>query len=457
MRMGTWAKGLASLLVLAGLAFPASAREREVGDGAPPWFKDAKFGIFIHWGIFSAGPGGASWPIFNERVSYDEYMAQAKGFSAENYDPAGWAKLFRESGARYAVLTTKHHDGMALWPTEANDLDVVKKTPAGRDLVGPFARAMRKEGLKVGLYYSWLDWSNPDYAALGKWRASDKEKKTRDAETMKRWKRFVEFDERQLRELCENYKPDLLWFDGDWGVSPEDWGMKAFREKLKAWDPGVVLNARMGGCGDYDTPEQGIPFDNLGKPWELCMTMGPGWGYDAGLEGKPSAQIPANYLIRLLAECTSFGGNLLLNVSPRPDGTLPEWQVERLRAIGAWLKLNAEAVYGTLPGIHRNHYAGASSLSKDRKTLYLFLFSEPVNGVMLKGLKNKPKSVSVLGASEARVRVRDVGGADWNGVPPTRFFEWPADVEIGTGRVLRIELAEPIDLYRGKSAAISQN
>jgi len=445
-------------VILLGFSGVAQARERAVVDKAftpeMEWFKDAKFGVFIHWGIYGVNGDGASWPIFNGKVSYKDYMKQADSFTAAKYDPKAWAELFKESGARYAVLTTKHHDGMALWDTKASDLSVVKASPAKRDLVKPFAEAMREKDLKVGFYFSWLDWSNPDYGSLGRMRASDKGKSKPTSE--EQWNRFRTFNDQQLKELC-SMKPDLLWFDGDWGVSESYWDMEGMRKKLKTWAPGVVLNARMGSFGDYDTPEQGIPFAQLPRAWELCMTMGPGWGYNASLEDNPRSQIPVEYLIQLLSETVAMGGNLLLNVSPRPDGTIPEWQIERLKQIGAWLKLNGEAVYGSRAGIHKNHYAGCSTLSKDRKTLYLFVSCKPINGLMLKGLQNNPKKISVLGSPEIKINMKNVGGAAWNKVPPTRFLKVPDELEMGLGRVLKVELEEPIDLYTGKSGKISQN
>jgi len=454
--MDCWIKLACGLLLVAGVG--AQGRERSVVEGeftpGMEWFKDAKFGIFIHWGIYGVNGDGASWPIFNGKVSYDDYMKQAGSFTASNYDPEAWAELFKDAGARYAVLTTKHHDGMALWDTKASDLNVVKKTPAGRDLVKPYVEALRKQGLKVGFYFSWLDWSNPDYGALGRMRKTDKGRKA--PTSLERWNRFRAFNDTQLKELC-GYHPDLLWFDGDWGIPEEYWDMKGMREKLKGWVPDVVLNARMGGYGDYDTPEQGIPFAQLGGPWELCMTMSPGWGYNASIETAPDKQIESKYLIQLLSETVAMGGNLLLNVSPRPDGTIPEWQQDRLRDIGHWLKLNGEAVYGSRAGIHKNHYAGCSTLSKDRKTLYLFVFGKPVNGLMLKGLQNTPKKIGVLGAPELKITQKNVGGASWNGVPPTRFLKVPDELEIGLGRVLKVELDEPVELYVGHSGTISAN
>lgn len=419
------------------------------------WFKDAKFGIFIHWGIYSVNGNGASWPIFNHQISFEDYMKQSDSFTAANYDPSQWAELFKEAGARYAVLTTKHHDGMALWDTKADgNLDVVSQTPAGRDLVKPFAEALRQNGLKVGLYFSWLDWANEDYGALGKMRKTDQAR--REPTSLEQWNRFRAFNDTQLEELC-GYDPDLLWFDGDWGIDEKFWDMEGMRKKLKIWRPNVVLNARMGEYGDYDTPEQGIPFAQLEGPWELCMTMCPGWGYSERIQSNEHLHIDTPYLIQILSETVAMGGNLLLNVSPKPDGTIPEWQVDSLKRIGAWLDLNGEAVYGSTAGIHKNHYAGCSTLSKDRKTLYLFVSRKPVNGLMVKGLQNTPGRISILGAPDAKVTMKNVGGASWNKVPPTRFLSWPDVVEIGLGRVLKLELEEPIDLYKGKSGKISQN
>jgi alpha-L-fucosidase len=447
---------IAAIVLCVG--WTAGARERKTSDEAfsqeMQWFKDAKFGIFIHWGIYSVNGDGASWPIFNKKVTLEDYMKQADFFTAENYDPQAWAKLFKEAGARYAVMTTKHHDGMALWDTKAGELDVVEKTPAGRDLIAPFAEALRAEGLKVGLYFSWLDWANNDYGTLGKMSKGDARKAVPDDPAV--WARFRTFNDTQLKELC-GYDPDLLWFDGDWNIGEEYWDMRGMREKLKTWRPHVVLNARMGEYGDYDTPEQGIPFAQLDSPWELCMTMCPGWGYSERTQSYPENFIDTPYLIQLLSETVAMGGNLLLNVSPKPDGTIPEWQVERLKKIGAWLDLNGEAVYGSTAGIHKNHYAGCSTLSKDGKTLYLFVPYEPVNGLMLKGLHNTPRSITVLGSPEIKVTMKNAGGAPWNNVPPTRFLKVPDTMEIGLGRVIKVELNEPIDLYTGKSGKISQN
>ncbi|MHC5068418.1 MAG: alpha-L-fucosidase [Planctomycetota bacterium] len=449
---------MAALLLVCACSAPLTAASRAVQDewtAGMEWFKDAKFGVFIHWGIYGTNGMGASWPIFNDAISFEDYMKQCEHFTATKYEPQAWAELFAAAGARYAVLTTKHHDGVALWDTQASDLNVVDATPAGRDLVKPFVDAIHGAGMKAGLYFSWLDWANPDYGSLGRMRKTDK--RLQEPSDPAAWQRFRDFNDTQLQELAA-FSPDLLWFDGDWGISEEYWDMAGMRTKLKGWIPEVVLNARMGEFGDYDTPEQGIPFASpAASAWELCMTMGPGWGYIPGMEENVSAHIPVTGLIQLLAETSSMGGNLLLNVSPRPDGSIPQWQVDRLHAIGAWLERNGEAVYGSRKGIHRGHFGGPSTLSKDGKTLYLFIFAQPTNGLMIKGLQNNPSKITVLGHDDVVLKDRRAGGAAWNKVPPTRFIEWPADLDIGTGAVVKIELAEPIDLYKGKSGLISHN
>jgi alpha-L-fucosidase len=202
------------------------------------WFEDAKLGIFIHYGIYAVDGTGESWPVYNNEIPYDKYMSQLKGFTASKYDPAAWASLFKDAGAKYAVLTAKHHDGIALWDTKLSDLSVVKKSPTGRDLIVPYTQALRKEGLKVGIYYSHLDWSNPDYATV--FDAKDPNPKNPNswdypesgiADTVK-WNRFLAFNIGQLEELQQIADPDLWWFDGDWSRTPEQWRMKELRQTL---------------------------------------------------------------------------------------------------------------------------------------------------------------------------------------------------------------------------------
>lgn len=313
---------------------------------------------------------------------------------------------------------------------------------------------MRNEGIKVGLYFSWLDWSNDDYGTLGNMLKTDKSKT--EPVSIKKWDNFLKFNDKQLKELS-GFNPDLFWFDGDWGMPVHYWKMEEMRKKLKSWNPGIVLNERIGTYGDYETAEQGVPFRKRDKAWELCMTMCPGWGYSETTQSKPENYIHSNQLVQLLAETSCMGGNLLLNVSPKPDGTIPEWQVKNLKDIGEWLNVNGEAIYASRAGIHKNHYGASSTLSKDNKTLYLFVFSKPINELMIKGLQNTPKSITVLGGVGTQLEMKNVGGAPWKKVPPTRFLIFPDNIEMGLGRIIKLEFEEEINLYTGYSGAIEQN
>ncbi|MBA3687170.1 MAG: alpha-L-fucosidase [Planctomycetes bacterium] len=425
-----------------------------------PWFIGAKLGIFIHWGIYSVKGVVESWPFFNDEMTWDAYMAQLGGFTAKRYDPGAWAKLFQDCGARYAVLTTKHHDGVALWDTELSDLNVVERTPAGRDLVGPFCAALRKRGMKVGLYFSHLDWSHPDYATIFNepfpeepWRSKKwaYPQPPKGAEP-ERWEAFLRFHRGQLKELCTRYHPDLLWFDGDWDRTDAAWRMAELREQLHRWAPGVILNSRMKGHGDYETPEQGQPMTApAGATFEYCVTLNDSWGW------RPSDTNykPIDRLIRLFVETVSMGGNLLLGIGPKPDGTFSAQQTRYLKALGAWNRRHGEAVFGTVAGLPHGHHYGPSTLSADRKTLYLFLFDPPRHGVVLKGLRTKVRRASLVGArgklrfTQGKPAVHGVPSPVWIGVPTRGLDKHCA--------VVKLELDGPLVLYSGEGSIITSN
>jgi alpha-L-fucosidase len=351
------------------------------------WFKDAKLGIFIHWGIYAVNGIDESWSFYNGYISYNDYMKQLNGFTAANYKPEEWASLIKESGAKYAVLTTKHHDGVALWDTKAGDLSVVKKTPAGRDLVAPFCNALKKNGIKTGVYYSLLDWSDPNYPNFTK-------NETRYTSDSVKWNRFISFNHAQIDELAKNFKPDLYWFDGDWEQSAEKWKAKEIREMILGRNPDAIINSRLQGYGDYATPEQGLPVtrpaDNY---WELCMTINDSWGYQQNdREFKSSQQI-----IKIFAECLSKGGNMLLDIGPKADGTIPAEEVAVLKDLGKWTKKHSEAIYGTDAGLPAGYFYGPSTLSRDSTMLYLFVHGNPKGQVMVEGIKNKINRIYVVG------------------------------------------------------------
>ena len=422
------------------------------------WFEDAKLGIFIHYGIYAVNGIAESWSFKNNQISYVDYMKQLQGFTAKKYDPQQWAKLFKEAGAKYAVLTSKHHDGVALWDTKLSDLSVVKKTPAARDLIGPYAKALRSEGLKVGIYFSHLDWSHPDYATV--FNANDKAHTNIDPfdnpksgiEDQARWNKFVDFRNGQLKELADLANPDLWWFDGDWTRTAEQWKMKELRQSLLSWNPDAILNARMLGFGDYATPEQGVPIFGPQGPWELCMTINDSWGY----QKKDHNQKSVNYIIRTFADCISMGGNLLLDAGPMEDGTFTPEQTKILQDLGRWTHKHSEAIYGTRRGLPLGHYYGPTTISKDRKTIYCFVLDIPKDDIVVKGIQNKVIQVRLIGTSENLAYKRN-GGAEWMKIPGVLQITLPASKLDQNVTVIAIDLDSPLELYRGSGGAIEQN
>lgn len=415
-----------------------------------PWFERAKLGIFVHWGIYAVRGVAESWSFFNGQISYQDYMAQCDGFTAVRYDAEAWVRLFAEAGARYAVLTAKHHDGVALWDTAASDLSVVRRTPAGRDLIAPYADAMRRHGLKAGLYFSHLDWSHPDYPTVRPAHVAQENRfayPVEGAEDPAAWERFLVFHRAQIAELIDRFGPDLLWFDGDWERDERQWRMKELRADILARSPEVILNARMRGYGDYATPEQGVPIEPPPGPWELCLTVNDSWGWQAHDTNFKSVR----QLIQIFAETIGGGGNLLLDVGPRADGTIAPEQSGRLRGLGAWIGRNSDAIYDTGRGLPPGHFYGASTLSLDRRTLYLTCFDRPAEYLSVRGLRSRVRRASVV-STGAGLPVRAVGGM---GEVPGIGYISVSGVELDEyATVIALELDGELDLYRGSGRAL---
>ncbi len=364
---------------------------REGGAGLPPypvvvreetppakaarmkWFHDARFGIFIHWGVYAV-PAKGEWYMSNAKVPQATYRAFARDFTAANYDPAAWAALFEEAGAKYVVITAKHHDGFALYGSKVSDWNAVKVAAAQRDLLQPLADAVRARGIKFGLYYSQSqDWNNPG-GGTGNRPAWDDEQKKGSFDDY-----ITKIAVPQVRELLEKYHPAYLFWDTEYAMSPER--ARPFFDAISDY-PELIANNRLGGgvLGDTATPEQRIALDALGRQFEVCMTINRSWGYNAtDLEWKSAQQ-----LIRNLSDITSRGGNYLLNVGPDAEGIIPEPEVERLKAMGRWLKTNGAAIYGTEAGpyakppewgrVTQRFNANGSS------TVYVHVWNWPANG-----------------------------------------------------------------------------
>jgi alpha-L-fucosidase len=420
-----------------------------------PWFQDAKLGIFIHYGIYAVNGISESWSFFNGQISHEDYMKQLDGFTASQYDPEAWCELFARIGAKYVVLTTKHHDGVALWDTKANDLSTVKATPAKRDLITPYAEACRNHNLKVGFYFSHLDWTHPDYASVF---PADKDPEIAGSESYfqnrfafpepgtedpEAWARFIKFHRAQLEELSTQFgEVDIYWFDGEWERTPEQFDMAGLRKQLEAWQPNAIFNSRLLGHGDYATPEQGIPIVPPEGPWEFCVTTNDSWGYQTTDNNHKSVR----QLVRMFAETIGMGGNMLLDVGPYEDGRLQPEQIERLEGLGHWIHKHEEAIYGTEAGLPAGLFYGATTRSKDGKSLYLFFFDPPVDQIAVKGLRSQVAKATVVGSGVELTHKR-IGGL--GETPGIVWIDVPHDQTDPNATVVRLDFEEPFQYYHG--------
>lgn len=404
------------------------------------WFADAKLGIFIHAGIYAVDGIDESWSFHNKKISYANYMKQLSGFTLKNYDPAAWASLIESSGAKYAVITTKHHDGVAMYNTKMNDLSSAKATPARKDMIQPFFEELRKRNIKTGAYYSLIDWSHQDYPGFIK--DSSRYQVKNDYE---RWNRFRNFFQGQIKEISNQFNPDLWWFDGDWEHSAEEWESEKVRNMILTKNPNAIINGRLQGYGDYATPEQNFPVsrpkDNW---WELCMTTNDNWGFHHDNNWKTPYEV-----ITIFVDAVANGGNLLLDMGPMEDGTIPAEQVTVLKELGAWNKKNGEAIFNTIGGIPQGHYYGPSTLSKDSTQLYLFVHGKNSGQLMLKGLENKIKDITVLGSSIQPTH-KIVGKISWSAVPGLVYINLPELALDKYVTVIKLTLDKPVKLYRGQ-------
>ncbi len=352
------------------------------------WFDTARFGMFIHWGLSSVPGWELSWPLVGgtpalprcQSVSIDEYYAAAKVFNPQRYDPREWARLAKRLGMQYAVLTTKHHDGFAMFDTKLSDFSL-PHAPYGNDAVRAYVDAFRAEGLHIGMYFSLSDWHHPDYPAFTE---ADKPYNffALPQPTAAQWARYLDVLFGQVRELLTSYgRIDVIWFDGQWERNPpEKWKATELHTMIKSLQPDILINDRLPGCGDFDTPEQFIPPQPPAVTWETCMTMNESWGYSPGDTHYKSPR----QLIHSLCEVAGRGGNLLLNVSPKGDGSLPVEQVERLEIVAQWMERHGESIVGTIPGLEPWQFYGPSTRRGER--IYLHALMRPYEAVSVRGV-----------------------------------------------------------------------
>ena len=432
---------LKSFIILFSLFITSElSAQQKVSDQKMQWFADAKLGIFIHWGIYSVNGISESWSFFNNYINHDAYMKQLNGFTAAKYKPEEWVNLIKESGAKYAVITTKHHDGVALWDSKASlATTTLKNSAAKKDLITPFVAELKKSGLKTGLYFSLPDWSYPDYDGFTRDR-----KRYDYKQDPVRFKKFQNYFQGQLNELSAKYNPDLVWFDGDWEHSGEEWQAKNILSNLRKVNQNIIINSRLNGHGDYDTPEQGVPVVKPSSPeWELCYTMNDSWGYQPYDNHYKSS----NMIIRTLVDCISMGGNLLLDIGPKADGTIATEQVKILKDLGRWTQKHAEAIYSTQAGIPDGHIDGKTTLSKNKDVLYLYLDYKTKNGILLSGIKSKINNIEVVG-NKAQPYTIKLNETDY--LLNLKDADFDSDVT-----VLKVSLNGPIQLVEDKQESLS--
>ncbi len=420
---------LVTLLTLMIFSTRASSQAK-ISHGKMQWFADAKLGIFIHWGIYAVNGIPESWSFFNNYINYADYKKQLDGFTAANYDPGQWVNLIKESGAKYAVITSKHHDGVSLWDSKQPDaLTIPRHSTARKDVLTPFVRALKQSGLKTGIYFSLPDWSYKNYDVF-----TGSIKRYDIKHEPARFEKFVKYYQGQLSEISRQFNPDLLWFDGDWEHSAEEWKAAETKAMLQRSNPQIIINSRLKEQGDYATPEQGVPVQRpADRYWELCYTMNDSWGYQPFDRHYKTPFM----IISTLVDCISMGGNLLLDIGPKADGTIAPEQVSILKALGRWTKKHAEAVYGTRAGNPLLQYTGRSALSGDGKTLFLYLDQRAMPSLKIGGIRSSVRKISVVGTNQEIPFNGKSGNYELN----LRSVKWDQDIT-----VLKLSLSEPLNL-----------
>lgn len=386
--------------------------DREAYRKKVDWFVKNRFGMFIHWGLYAI-PARGEWVRSVERISVEDYQQYFDEFDPVDYDPGKWARAAKEAGMKYAVLTAKHHDGFCLFDSALTDYKCTN-TKAGRDLVREYLEAFRAEGLKVGLYYSLLDWHHPDYPAYG-----DKQHPMRDNEAFKgiqhNFDNYLDYMHGQIKELCTNYgKIDLFWFDFSYdNLTGEAWRATDLVRMIRQYQPDVLIDNRLEVSGegfgsllseepseysgDFVSPEQIIPphgiLDSQGREvvWEACITMNNNWGYCAQDKFFKSSEM----MIKKLVECVSKGGNLLLNVGPDAKGNIPQESLDILKGIGRWMKDNSKSIYGC--GTSKLDKPEYGRITQNGNLIYFHVTEPQIGFVPLMGIQaDQVKKIRLL-------------------------------------------------------------
>lgn len=375
--------------------------ERTAYEKRMQWFVQARFGMFIHWGLYAV-PARGEWVRSNERMPEEKYMPFFREFDPSAADPKAWVQAAKEAGMGYVILTAKHHDGFCLFDSELTDFKSTN-TPMGRDIVREFLEAGREAGLKVGLYYSLIDWHHPDFPHYGD-RYHPMRSDPAASNEERDFERYLAYMHGQVKELCTRYgRLDVLWFDFSYNqLRGEAWRANELADMVRTLQPGILLNNRLevsgegfgslaqgepAPChGDFVSPERMVPpeglFDPQGRPlyWETCTTMNHSWGYCAGdLWYKP-----ASLLLKKLVECVSKGGNFLLNVGPDGNGRIPRQAMDTLKYLGQWMQINGESIRGCGPsGMEKPEWG---RITRRENVLYLHIYENALGPLPLYGV-----------------------------------------------------------------------
>jgi len=365
------------------------------------WWRDAKFGMFIHWGIYAVPADStdrngrksiAEWYLSNKQMQVADYARFASQFNPVKFDARKWVATAKAAGMKYIVITSKHHDGFCMFDSKLTDYCITKATPFKRDPMKELAAECKRQGIKLCFYHSIMDWHHPDYLPRRPW---ERDVRPADGADLNR---YIEYMKGQLRELLTNYGPiGVLWFDGGWEHNAQELHSAEVNAMIRSIQPNILINDRNHLPEDFSTPEQTIPANALpgGRLWETCMTMNDTWGYAKNDNNWKSPED----LIRKLCDIASKGGNFLLNVGPTAEGEFPPESVERLAAIGRWMKANGASIYGTTQSPFRRLSFNGRCTTKGN-TLYLQVFEWPATGLVLTGLNTAVRSARALATGE---------------------------------------------------------
>jgi alpha-L-fucosidase len=401
---------------LAADAAPAAETPAE-RDARMKWFRDARFGMFIHWGVYSVpagewkgNKGYGEWFLEETKMPVSEYEKFARQFNPVKFDAKQWVGIAKGAGVKYIVITSKHHDGFGMYRSDLTDW-CIKSTPFQRDPLKELAAACKEAGITFCLYHSIMDWHHPDWGQRRKW--NDKV-----PSTPPNMDRYAEYMKGQLKELVSGYGPlGILWFDGEWEAPwTHDRGVDLYHY-VRSLQPSIIVNNRVGKsragmsgmdqgkdrAGDYGTPEQEIPATGFGPgvDWESCMTMNDHWGYNKADQNWKSTQV----MIHNLIDCASKGGNYLLNVGPTSEGLIPGPSVERMAEIGHWMKVNGESIHGTTASPFRKLPWGrcTKKVDGDVTTLFFHVFNWPADGkLMVPGVRNPAEGAHLLADADRK-------------------------------------------------------